>query len=156
MLLGTSYSTTGGFDIYLTRLDSAGTVLYTRTYGGDSTDYGYDLQETSDGGYVIVGGTRSSGSGEGDVYLIKTDSSGALQWSRTLGGVGNDEGHSVRVTNDNGFIIGGTTSSYGAGYDDFYLIKTDSTGTLTWYKTFGGAGEQSAGRYARPPIAALS
>jgi hypothetical protein len=143
VVLGNTYSFgSGDFDIYLLKLNSVGDTIWTRTYGGDSTEYGYDIQKTADGGYILVGSTRSMGYGKRDVYLVKTDSLGAIIWSRTYGGTQDDEGCSVRRSGT-GYIICGTTSSSGAGYSDLYLIRTDSIGSVIWTKTFGGVGGES-------------
>ncbi len=143
IVFGSTYSYgAGDFDMYLLKLNSAGDTIWTATYGGDSTEYGYDIQQTTDGGYILVGSTRSFGSGKRDVYLVKVDSVGQTVWSRTYGGADNDEGCSVRVTGD-GYIICGTTSSRGAGYSDLYLIRTNTVGDTLWTKTFGGVGGES-------------
>lgn len=144
IILGDSYSFGAGkFDIYLLKLSSAGDTIWTRTYGGSDTEYGYDIVGTADSGFIIVGSTRSYGNGKRDVYLIRTDSTGEIMWSTTYGGTEDDEGRSVRQTADNGFIICGTTNSSGAGYSDLYLIKTDSLGDTIWVRAFGGAGGES-------------
>ncbi|MBN1212727.1 MAG: hypothetical protein JXA92_09135, partial [candidate division Zixibacteria bacterium] len=139
--LGSTYSYgTGDHDIYLLKLDSLGDTLWTRTFGGSGTDYGYDIQSTVDGGFVIVGKTRSYGAGMMDVYLIKTNSLGLAQWTKTFGGTQNDDGISVRQTADSGYIICGTTNSFGAGYADVYLIKTNASGDTLWTRAYGGTG----------------
>jgi hypothetical protein len=102
-------------------------------------DSGQSVQETIDGGFIIAGSTSTYSAGPSDVYLIKTDAMGIQQWYRTFGGNGDDEGYSVHQTTDGGFIIVGDTWSYGVGYPDVYIIKTDSLGNQEWYQTFGGS-----------------
>ncbi|TET45131.1 T9SS type A sorting domain-containing protein [candidate division TA06 bacterium] len=120
----------GQEDIYLIRTDSSGDTLWTRTYGGNSLDWGYLVHETSDGGYVICGGTWSFGPGHIDAYLIKTDSFGDTIWTRTFGGFSEDWGSCVQITDDGGYVVAGWAASFGAGNYDFYLIKTDSLGRV--------------------------
>jgi len=135
----------GGFDIYLIKTNSSGTLDWNYTFGGSSADEGYSVQQTSDGGYIITGYTLSYGAGGYDVYLIKTDSSGTLDWNQEFGSSSfTDFGYSVQQTSDGGYIIAGSTNSYGAGGFDIYLIKTDSSGTLDWNYTFGGSGSEHA------------
>jgi len=130
----------GSWDVYLIKTDSQGDEQWQRTFGGSDCDEGYDVLQTSDGGYILVGETGSYGAGAYDVYLIRTDGQGNQQWFRTFGGSDEDEGYSIQHTFEDGFIITGWTLSYGAGDRDIYLIKTDSQGNQQWYNTFGGNG----------------
>ena len=114
-------------------------TLWTNTFGGSGNERGYSVQQTGDGGYIIAGYTESNGPATGDFYLIRTDASGIEQWTQTFGGNGDERGFSVQQTSDGGYVIAGYTYSYGAGSADIYLIKTDSSGTEEWSKTFGGS-----------------
>jgi len=128
----------GNYDVYLIKTDSSGDTLWTRTYGGSDDDYGYSVEQTQDGGFIIAGNTKSYGAGGYNVYLIKTDANGDTLWTRAYGGSDDDYGYSVQQTQDGGFIIAGWTKSYGAGDKDVYLIKTDANGDTLWTKTYGG------------------
>lgn len=111
-------------------------TLYLYAFGGGFNDVGEEVQETSDGGFVVVGSTASSGDGNTDAYLLKVDSLFSYQWSFALGDVGNDWGYSVIETNDKGFIVATSTNSYGNGYQAC-LMKRDSLGNFVWKKTYG-------------------
>jgi hypothetical protein len=124
-------------------------ITFQRTYGGAADDFGYSVQQTTDGGYLVAGNTRSYGAGGSDVYLAKTNANGDALWTRTYGGTGYDAGFSVLQTSDGDFIIAGVTSSYGAGNGDFYLIKTNGNGDTLWTRTVGGSAAEW-GRSVRP------
>ncbi|MCD4707435.1 MAG: T9SS type A sorting domain-containing protein [Candidatus Sabulitectum sp.] len=130
----------GGLDIWLIRTDSAGDLLWTKTFGGLAWDWATSVQQTSDGGYILTGMTDTSGTGDWDVCLVKTDANGESEWVRLFGADNGDNGMSVQQTSDGGYIVLADTYSYGAGSSDFWLIKTSSTGASLWTKTFGGSG----------------
>src|SRR5690606_7352378 len=128
----------GDMDVYLIKTDDSGDTLWTKTFGGTDRDEGYSVQQTSDGGYIVVGRTWDFSVGDVDVYLIKTDSSGNTLWTKTFGGADWYLGRSVQQTSDGGYIIAGTSWSFGEGDDDVYLIKTDVSGDTIWIKTLAG------------------
>jgi len=127
------------FDVYLIKADQNGNLQWQKTLGGSNFDCGWSIEQTADGGYIIAGGTESFGDPVGDVYLVKTDPNGNMQWQKALGGNSFDRGRSVQQTADGGYIIAGVTESFGAGRRDVYLIKTDPNGNSQWEKTFGGS-----------------
>ena len=112
---------------------------WSRTYGGSDSDGGKSLCETSDGGFIITGYTWSEGAGESDVLLVRTNQSGELIWTKTLGGSGWDCGNSICLMEDGGFAIAGTTTSSGNGSNDIYVARLDSSGNTIWTKTYGGS-----------------
>jgi hypothetical protein len=114
-------------------------TLWTKTYGGIDLDKGSSITLTHDGGYIIAGETRDFGPGPLAIYLLRTDSLGDTLWTQAYGGSAYDYALSVKETADSGYIIAGVTNSFGAGYRDLYLIKTDSIGDTTWTRTIGGS-----------------
>ena len=129
----------GEDDVYLIKTDADGDTIWTRTYGGSACDRGKSVEQTSDGGYIVVGYTESFGIGSSDVYLIKINPEGDILWTCTYGGSDSDWGRSVAQISDGGYIIAGRTYSFGAGEDDVYLIRTDADGDTIWTHTYGGS-----------------
>jgi hypothetical protein len=128
----------GNSDVWLIKTNSVGDTLWTKTFGGSYLDRGWSVQQTTDSGYIIIGYTDSFGAGNGDVWLIKTNSFGDTLWTKTFGGIYSDGGNSVQQTTDGGYIITGYTYSFVSSSSDIWLIKTNSTGDTLWTKTFGG------------------
>ena len=95
------------------------------------------IEQTQDGGYMLGGKTSSFGAGGYDLLLVKTDSSLGIEWTKTYGASGADELHTFKQTSDGGYILGGTTRSFGAGYTDLLLAKVNSTGAFQWAKSYG-------------------
>ena len=129
--------------VLLLPIDLYATVTFERTYGGVVADYGFSVQQTTDGGYIIAGMTYSFGAGNYDVYLIKTNAQGDTLWTRTYGGPHFDEGYSVQQTTDGGYIIAGYTYSFGAGTPDsnnVYLVKTNAQGDTLWTRNYNESG----------------
>jgi len=139
----------GDYDAYLVKLDAQDQVVWAQTYGGEVGDYASAVVQTSDGGFACAGLTSSQGSGKYDVYLVKTDADGNLEWEQAYGGAGDDRALGMRQTADDGFLVVGYTDSKGAGEDDLYLLKTDAKGELVWEKTYGGELDDRA-RFVTP------
>jgi hypothetical protein len=132
----------GTGDCYVIKTNTQGDTLWTKTYGGTNYDWSCSIYQCNDLGYIITGGTWSYGAGMEDVYLVKIDSIGDTTWTKTYGGPNEDFGASVQQTFDGGFIIAGKSSSYGAGEEDVWLLKTDGLGNIEWTKTYGGGGTE--------------
>lgn len=115
-------------DVYFLKIDSQGNLLGENTLGGVDNDRGWEIINAPDGGYVIAGNTVSYGSGNYDVYIVKTDESGNELWYRAYGGTDNDHAYSIDLTQNLGYIVSGGTRSFGAGNGDVYLLRLSSEG----------------------------
>ena len=127
----------GNYDFLVLNVDNNGTLLWNQTYGGPESDKAYTIAPTIDG-FVIAGDTRSEGAGESDALIIKIDSQGKLLWKKTVGGSGFDVPTCISALNSGeGYLVGGTTFSYGNGQRDFWLFKIDDSGNLLQSCTVG-------------------
>jgi hypothetical protein len=122
-------------DIYLIKTDSMGNIIWSQTYGENLLDMGYSVQQTSDGGYIIVGYT-DTGPGYLNTYLIKTNTLGDTLWTKIHGETFTG-GYSVQQTLEGGYIIAGFINPIGSNWHDVYLIKTDSLGETLWTQSYG-------------------
>jgi hypothetical protein len=122
-------------DVFLFKTDEYGNLQWSRTYGGLGNDWSYAMSHTSDGGYIICGGTNSFGANNSDIYIIKTNSSGDTTWTRSIGGIGYSAGYSVVQTTSGNFILGATTTVFGAVGYDILIVKLDGNGEIIWTST---------------------
>ena len=125
---------------YFQQLTSASTPVvseWNRTWGGIRGDPGYGMVMDSSDNVYITGITY--GEASNDILLVKYNSAGILQWFRTWGGTERECGWGVAVDSSNNIYLAGRTESFGAGSSDMLLLKYDDTGTLQWYRTWGGA-----------------
>jgi hypothetical protein len=111
---------------------------WAKTYGSWTEDVSWSIQQTSDGGYIVAGDTRSFGAGGWDIWVLKLDQNGNIQWQKTYGGRSDDSASSIQQTSDGGYIVAGDTMSFGAGDLDIWVLKLDQNGNIQWQKTYGG------------------
>ncbi len=128
----------GAADVWLIKTDANGNEEWNRTFGGAGGDYGDSILQITDGGYIISGVKGSYGTENDDVWLIKVDINGNEEWNKTFGGEYRETCKTIQKTSNGGYIISGSTKSYGNGDFDIWLIKVDANGNEEWNRTFGG------------------
>ena len=129
-------------DMYVVRTNIIGDTVWTRRYGNDDWEEGTGITEAIDGGCVISGWKQAPSGGNTDFYVVKTDNIGTMQWQHTYGGALWDRATTLRLATDGGYIVGGTSSSFGAGGYDFYFVKLNTSGDTVWTRTNGGTGAE--------------
>jgi len=127
-----------GNDILLIKSDRYGDVEWQQSFGGSQLDLADHIEQTSDGGFIISATTESYGLGGKDIWLIKTDPSGLIEWNTYLGTPHDDHAGQVLETSDGGFILIGDQDNSGQGDSDIWLIKTNSQGDSLWTRSYGG------------------
>jgi len=128
----------GSYDFAIYKLDSNGNKVWFKHYGGTQDDYGYSIQQTTDGGYIVTGYTNSYTNGNADIAIYRLDSNGNKVWFKHYGGTEDDIGYSIQQTSDGGYVVAGETNSYTYGGYDFAIYKLDSNGNKVWFKHYGG------------------
>jgi hypothetical protein len=125
-------------DIYLSKTNGNGDLIWRKKYGGSNDDVAYSIQKAPGDGFIIAGTTHSYGVGGYDMYLIRTDSLGEILWTKTFGGLDDEWANAIAPTSDGGYIVAGSTQSYSKGGYDAYLVKVDSAGNEKWHSSLGG------------------
>ena len=142
----------GEADMWILKLNANGDLEWQRCFGSSANDYGHDIMQLPDGGYIVLGhagtnnGDVTSTHGQRDIWLVRLDATGNIIWQKTFGGPGTDDAYGFKMTGDDGYIIAGNCSvaggdvltTYGAG--DFWIIKVGANGELIWQRTLGGTG----------------
>lgn len=158
VVAGLSFSTDGNvtgnhgdFDYWVVKLDATGNIQWQKSIGGPGVDVAYDIQNTSDGGYVVAGLSRSNGGnvtgnhGNDDYWIVKLDATGNIQWQKSLGGSSWDGAYAIQTTSDGGYIVAGNSQSNDGnvtgnhGGDDYWVVKLDNSGNIQWQKSLGGS-----------------
>jgi Secretion system C-terminal sorting domain/Domain of unknown function (DUF5122) beta-propeller len=133
----------GNANFYIVKLDSGGTLLWSKTIHLAAYDYALSIVQTTDGGYAVAGLSTPGGVFSADMLIVKLNASGNFLWSKTYGGSGDDIARSIIQTTDGGLAAAGYTNSFGSTGNDFYIVKLDTGGTLQWSRTVGGTGTGS-------------
>jgi PKD repeat protein len=138
-------------DYWIVKLGWSGEIKWKKCLGGNQDDYAHSIQQTADGGYVVAGLTASNNDdvsgnhGGGDLWIVKLNESGDLVWQRCLGGKQGDYAHSIQQTADGGYVVAGLTASNNGdvsgnhGDWDYWVVKLNESGNLTWQKCLGGS-----------------
>ena len=145
-----------GWDYWLVKIDAAGEIEWQNTMGGTEFDYLYSVHQTVDGGYILggqsysgIGGDKSeSHMGDGDIWIVKVNSIGEIEWENTIGGALYENMYSLQVTSDGGYILGAMSASgisgdkteESNGVTDYWVVKLDVDGNIEWQNSIGGAG----------------
>ena len=139
VIAGISYNVIPGYSaVFIMNTDTNGDTIWTNSFGGSNYDHANDIQQTSDGGYILAGGSESFGPGNDDVLIMKANSEGDSLWSKFYGGLEDDKAYSLDITLDGGCITAGKTRSFGAMIRDYYIVRTDSIGDSLWTLRLGG------------------
>ena len=149
------------YDIWVVKTDASGTIEWKKTFGGSGSDTAECIKNTSDGGYIVTGTTFSNdgdvtgNKGNGDIWVIKINATGGIQWQKTFGGTKTDTAASIEENPDGSYyILGSTYSNDGdvtqnTGESDFWVLKVNAAGTIQWQKTFGSTANDYANKLQR-------
>jgi uncharacterized delta-60 repeat protein/uncharacterized repeat protein (TIGR02543 family) len=143
IVAGRAYFDSGYPDFWILKLSSTGEIEWQKTYGGSDSDGASSIQQTGDGGYIVIGETSSFGAGFSDFWIFKLSPDGEIEWQKTYGGSGWDQIPSIQQTSDGGYIVAGNDHG-GGGYGDFWILKLSPDGEIEWQKTYGGSGDDFA------------
>jgi len=140
-------------DAWAVKLSSTGAIQWKKCYGGSSVDYFSKVEQTADGGFLFAGSTLSNDgdltnyNGNGDVWAVKTNSAGVIQWQKRIGGSSGEQLEFLYQDTNGSFLLGGFTSSWDGdfnsqfsyGANDAWLAKLSPTGSLSGVKVYGGS-----------------
>jgi hypothetical protein len=146
----------GDADVWAVKLDNSGSITWQECYGSSFQEFAKSVYPTGDGGYIIAGGAVNNGGqvsgiiGDYDIWVIKINSTGNLQWQKCLGGYATELVYNIQSTNDGGYILSANTTSNTVnvsgnhGSSDAWIVKLDVNGNILWQKCLGGTGDDAA------------
>ncbi|HSE40990.1 MAG TPA: hypothetical protein VLH08_09525, partial [Acidobacteriota bacterium] len=146
-IVGTTSGTFGLQNAWLVKLNSTGAIQWQKAYGnGGTCSTAHALQQTTDNGFVFAGHLDTACPSEANFWVVKVDSTGAIQWQKSYGGTSTEVAYAITQTSDQGYLVGGSTSSFGAFPGDYHiwLLKLDSNGNIQWQKAIGGNEDEEA------------
>ncbi|UOK43594.1 MULTISPECIES: T9SS type A sorting domain-containing protein [Flavobacterium] len=141
----------GEFDSWIVKLTNTGSIEWQKSLGGTGRDYACSIEQTTDGGYIIAGGSNlndgdvTGNHGGNDCWIVKLSNTGSIQWQKSLGGTDYDYANSIQQTSDGGYIMAGYTGSNDGdfngnhGSNDYWIVKLTNTGSIEWQKSLGGS-----------------
>lgn len=144
IVAGTTYSFGSKGDFWVAKINEYGEIIWQKTYGGNEDDSAYSIQQTADGGFIITGQSISFGRPLGDIWILKLNSNGEIDWQKAYPEVSSSSSSSssmaycIKQTSDGGFIVAGTIDN------DFWIFKLYSNGGMEWQKKYGGSGDDRA------------
>ncbi len=165
IVAGSSYSTNhdvtgnhGGYDYWVVKLSATATIEWQKSLGGSDHDIAYSIQQTSDGGYIVAGASKSTdgdvignhGNGYNDYWVVKLSATATIEWQKCLGGNYHDIAYSIQQTSDGGYIVAGASKSTDGdvignhGNFDYWVVKLSATATIEWQKCLGGSSDDGA------------
>lgn len=140
----------GNIDYWIVKLNGSGVIEWQKSFGGTGSDWATSIQQTIDGGYVVVGFSDSNDNditvahGSNDYWVVKLTSVGGIEWQKSLGGTYYDSACAIQQTSDGGYIVAGQSQSIDGdvtgnhGYTDYWIVKLDNSGLIEWEKSIGG------------------
>ena len=132
----------GEEDVWVIKTNSLGLIEWNRSFGGSQNDRGSQILQTDESGFILIGEKHNDELGDSDLWLLKINSQGEISWEKTLGGTENDKGYDIKITNSGDYLLLGSTSSFGNGGSDIWLIKTDQNGNEIWSQTYGSSNNE--------------
>ncbi len=147
-------------DYWIVKLNAAGAITWNKLLGGTGNEYATSIQQTADGGYIVAGYSTSSANGNvtgvnhglKDYWIVKLDAAGNISWNKLLGGSGDDIAYNIQQTTDGGYIVAGSSKSSAngdvtgtnRGLNDYWIVKLDAAGNISWNKLIGGSNDDIA------------
>ncbi len=134
----------GGSDFWVLCLSENGSIIWQKTFGGSDDDYANAVAIAPNGDIIVAGDTSSFGNGGWDTLVIRLDGRGNVKWEKTYGGEDDEYANAVAIAPNGDIITAGSTSSFGAGNADIWVMRLNANGNVKWQMTYGGPKDDEA------------